>query len=105
MNCDGNSYRRGGTLGICDECGFKYRMSELRKRWDGMMVCKDDWEPRHPQEFVRGKADRIKYPGPIRPEAADTFTFDTLRDGSNDLVTDGLGLPIVIDEGVSLEDL
>lgn len=105
MDCDGNTYRTGGTYGLCQECGFKFRMSELRKRWDGFMVCKEDWEPRHPQEFVRGKADRIRYNGPISPEPADSFTMDTLRDGENDLITDGLGLPIVIDEGISLEDL
>lgn len=102
---DGNDYKAGGSWGICDECGFKFRLSELRRRWDKALVCKKDWEPRHPQEFIRGKADRIKYPGPIRPEGADDFTMDTLRDGNNDLITDGFGLPIVIDEGVSLEDL
>lgn len=68
-----DSYRGGGTYGICDECGFKYRLSEMKKRWDGALVCRKDYEPQHPQEFLRGKADRIKHPGDVRPEAEDSF--------------------------------
>lgn len=57
---------------ICDECGFKYKQSELRRRWDGLMVCKQDWEPRQPQDFVRGVQDQKPLPF-TRPEAPDTF--------------------------------
>ena len=38
---------------VCPVCGFIKPKSEFRLRWDGVQVCKDDWEPRHPQEFVR----------------------------------------------------
>ena len=69
----GNHYRSGGSYGICDECGMKFRRSELRLRWDKALVCSQDWEPRHPQDFVRGRADKIVPPGPLRPEATDTF--------------------------------
>lgn len=31
--------------------------SETRKEWNGLRVHKDYWEPRHPQEFVRGRRD------------------------------------------------
>lgn len=55
----GDHYRSGDNYMVCDECGLTKRKSEIRKRWDGAMVCRKDWEPRHPQEFVRGKADRI----------------------------------------------
>jgi hypothetical protein len=37
----------------CDQCGFKFKASELRKRWDGMYVCAEDYEARHPQDFIR----------------------------------------------------
>ena len=47
-------FRLGDYNAYCDVCGFKYKASELRKRWDGAMVCKRDWEPRHPQDFVKG---------------------------------------------------
>jgi len=36
---------------ICDVCGFKFPAERIRQRWDGYMVCKDDWEPRHIQDF------------------------------------------------------
>ena len=36
---------------ICDVCGWKMKASHGRKRWDGYIVCKDDWEPRQPLDF------------------------------------------------------
>ena len=57
---------------ICDRCGFKYWNTELRREWTGLMVCRDDFETRHPQDFVRGVADRQVVPV-SRPEPADVF--------------------------------
>jgi len=68
----GTYYKRGAWNCICDSCGFKYKSTELRKRWDGLMVCKKDWNPRQPQDFVRGKADPQAPPW-SRPEPADVF--------------------------------
>lgn len=34
---------------ICDRCGFKFRHSQLRKEWTGLLVCPADWDPRPPQ--------------------------------------------------------
>jgi hypothetical protein len=67
-----NLYRRGDFYRICDECGFKVRASDTRRRWDNKIVCRADWEPRHSQDFVRGRKDKITVPSP-RPEAPDTF--------------------------------
>ncbi len=39
---------------ICDRCGFRYRASELKRNWQGLRVCAEDFEPRNSQEFVRG---------------------------------------------------
>jgi hypothetical protein len=66
------TYKSGDFWRICDVCGFKYRSSETRQRWDNLMVCLADWEPRHPQDFVRGVSDRQNVPDP-RPELTDTF--------------------------------
>ena len=55
----GDSYRHGDYWMICDSCGFKYRRSEMRMRWDNLMVCRKDWEPRHPQDYVRGIVEKI----------------------------------------------
>ena len=58
---------------ICDRCGSKRWNDELRKEWDGLMVCADTcWEPRNPQDFVRGVQDKQNPPW-VRPEPADVF--------------------------------
>jgi len=67
-----SNYTRGLWLVICEACGRKYKNTELRQRWDGFMVCEDDWEPRQPQDFVRGVAD-YQAPPFTRPEQADRF--------------------------------
>lgn len=58
----------------CDVCGFKFKASELRTRWDGNKTCPRCWDPRHPQDFVRGTEDmqppdwvRIRVPNDFRP--------------------------------------
>lgn len=43
----------GDWNAYCQVCGFKYKASELQKRWDGVYVCKTDWEPRHPQDLIK----------------------------------------------------
>lgn len=57
---------------ICDVCGFEYRSSETRMRWDGARTCLKDWESRHPQDFVEGRRDRQAVPNP-RPDPPDVF--------------------------------
>lgn len=47
----------GDSKACCDVCGFDYKQSQLRKRWDGAMVCSKDWEPRHPQDFVKARPE------------------------------------------------
>lgn len=53
--------------GICDRCGFEFRLNQLRKEWNGLKTCNGPntnqcWEPRHPQDFVRARnADRAPY--------------------------------------------
>lgn len=68
----GEHYIPGDHWVICDECGFKVRSSNTRVRWDKMRVCLADWEPRHPQDRVRGKRDRQRVPNP-RPDPPDKF--------------------------------
>jgi len=69
---NGDSYIPGDNYGLCGECGFKFHTSELKRRWDNLYVCKEDWEPKHPQESVRAKADKIR-PDIISPESTDSF--------------------------------
>lgn len=66
------AYIAGDFWRICDRCGFKTRASKTRKQWDGMIVCLADFEERHPQDFVTGRADEQNVPDP-RPEPVDTL--------------------------------
>lgn len=48
---------------FCQSCGRKYKAHELRKRpEDGLMVCPDDWEPIHPQKYIKFKRDSKPLP-------------------------------------------
>ena len=71
----------GDWNAICDGCGFKFKASQLRRRWDNMMVCEDDWEQRHPQDFLKGQKDKQAVPW-TRPEGEDTFVAGGPVDGS-----------------------
>lgn len=59
----------GDANAICDCCGWKFKQSQLRKRWDGAMVCSADYETRHPQDSIkiRGERNNVK---DARPEPA-----------------------------------
>ena len=37
------------AYGISDRSGFRYRMKDMRKEWNGSLVGKDEYEPKHPQ--------------------------------------------------------
>src|SRR5690348_14759316 len=73
----------GNPNAICDRCGFKFKLSGLKKEWDGLMVCDVCWEPRQPQDFVRGVKDQRPIPD-ARPETPDVFVsgFATIPNGS-----------------------
>jgi len=47
---------------ICDVCGFKFKASQLKQRWDGPMVCAEDWESRNILDFYRQRNDTHKLP-------------------------------------------
>ena len=70
---NGVRYVKGEFNAICDVCAQKYKSSLMRKRWDGLMVCPNDWEPRHPQDFLRAVPDRQAVPW-SRPQTPDVFT-------------------------------
>jgi len=55
---------------ICDSCGRKFKASTMRKRWDGMFVCKDDYEIRHEQLSLKVRGDKQTVPIP-RPDTID----------------------------------
>lgn len=66
------TYKPGDWWIICDVCGFKIKASKSRHRWDGLIVCKEDWEARHPMDFIKTPTDKIAVPY-SRPRTPDTF--------------------------------
>lgn len=49
---------------ICEISGQRYHADETTKNWKGQWVGEDNWDPRHPQQFVRGLVDRQHMPHP-----------------------------------------
>ena len=67
-----NIYKPGQWNAICDRCGFKFKSSELKKDWQGLMVCSHDFELRNPQDFLRVRPEKIA-PDWARPQGLDVF--------------------------------
>jgi hypothetical protein len=66
-------YDPGNQWLICQVCGFAVRSQDARLTWDNKIVCPEDFEHRHPQDFVRGRSDRQVPLGLKNPEPADEF--------------------------------
>lgn len=71
-----SGYIPGDFWRMCSRCGSRFRASQTFKTWDGLYVCANDYETRHPQDFVRGRKDRQNVPDP-RPEPTDVFINPT----------------------------
>lgn len=73
------SYQAGNPWGICQRCGFKFRLSELRTEWSGLKVCDADFDPlpdtmRPPHSGPEGLS-RLD----ASPEPPDTFIATQVR--------------------------
>lgn len=56
------TFREGDYNAVCDVCGFRYPASQLKRMWNGLRACPEDFEHRNRQEFVRGvKPDKAPY--------------------------------------------
>lgn len=47
---------------ICPVCGFQYKSTEMKRRWDGVYTCEKDWEVRHPLDFYNVKGEDTSVP-------------------------------------------
>jgi hypothetical protein len=66
-----NNYFKSGEWNVyCMVCNRKIKAGIALKRWDGLIVCPDDYENRHPMDFLRARQERISVP----------FTSDTSFD-------------------------
>jgi hypothetical protein len=47
---------------ICDICSRKVKASQAKHRWDGFVVCPDDYEERHSLDFIRTRNEDTSVP-------------------------------------------
>jgi hypothetical protein len=66
-------YKPGSFYRICDRTGFATRAERTQREWQGLIVRKEVFEPRQPQDFVRGVNDIQTVPYP-RPRQVDFFS-------------------------------
>lgn len=59
---------------MCAVCGVKFKSDEIKKRWDGLLVCKEDFENRNILDFTRVKPEMGSVPY-SNPEVPDQFIF------------------------------
>ena len=65
-------FRMGSFYRTDDRTGFPQRAGVTRKEWTGLLVDEKVWEPRQPQDLVKGVKDIQAVPDP-RPLGANVF--------------------------------
>ena len=67
-----NYFKPGAHNVICDRTGFKIKSTHARKEWNGRLVRRESWEPRHPQDLIEARQEA---PGvrDARPRPDDYF--------------------------------
>lgn len=62
-------YKPGEHWVECMRTGRVVRASDIRKEWNGLLVAKEEYEDRHPQEFIRGIVDNPTAQGYVNQES------------------------------------
>ena len=96
-------YRRGDHWLIDDRSGFQIRKSEAVKEWDGSIVHRDDAEERHPQEYVRARADRQAVT-PTRPEPPAIYKSPRETTVASATTAGSIALPLLRTNGFDIGD-
>ncbi len=55
-----NRFKKGDHNVISDDSGQKFKRSEMRYTWDGLLVHKSEWSPKQPQLTIRGRKEQIQ---------------------------------------------
>ena len=84
---------KGTWNALCDVCGFKFKASKLRKRWDGLYVCKADYEVRHPSDFFRVRPEDTTVPWVRDDDGQDEALTRYVAEEGGDGLGSGLYVP------------
>ena len=83
------------AYGISDRSGFRYRLKDMRKEWNGLVVGPDEFEAKHPQlEPLRRRVDREAVRDP-RPQEKLAFEVSVGGGGFPDRGKDIVGVPSI----------
>ena len=66
------------AYGICDVSGFRYKLIDMKKTWNGLLVGPDMFDPKHPQIEPRNVATDPQALQDSRPDTADDNNFFTV---------------------------
>ena len=67
------------AFGISDRSGFRYRLRDMRKEWNGMLVGRDEYEAKHPQLHPNKVVADAQALRDARPDTAkETSAFSVL---------------------------
>lgn len=74
-------YASGEHNVFCDKCGRKRKSSEVAKEWNGLLVCKEHWERRHPQDYPA----TVYTPQTVtNPRPSGSYTYVDIGDNTSD---------------------
>lgn len=82
------------AYGISDRSGFRYRLNEMKREWTGLLVGREEWDPKHPQLEPRRKVidpQALRNPRPDVPEAMDIYVGLPTPDAPNLKPVTGFG--------------
>ena len=98
-------YDKGNHWVVCDRCGVSYRNKVMKKTWDGLVVCPQDWERRHTQDLVRGVKDDTTAKGFVRPEGDINYVPQQKDVCTSNVAKAGIALVGCAQAGVSVNSL
>lgn len=75
-------FKSGSWNVVCQVCGRRYKSDQIRKRWDGLLVCSEDYEERNILDFQRTQPERQDVPYQNN-EPTDEFILSCTIRGNN----------------------
>ena len=82
------------AYGICDISGFRYKLNDMKKTWNGLLVGPDMYDPKHPQLITTRKTVDPEALYNPRPDVKSTINLGQVRI-SNPVNSAGISAPIM----------
>ncbi len=99
------------TWAICDTCGQRYRLRQLKEQWDGFMACPECFDLKQPQldpQYHPTDPQSLQHP---RPQIADSTVYvgdGGIRKSNGQTVAkgvfDGVGVGDAVNSFQTLEE-